>query len=90
MSMTAPMIWDLASCHGGVPVQESVVSTILWRYQTAAAPPTISASSLVIAACRLVVDQLQVADQLAGASEAAFIATMRAAISQATFSTAPR
>ncbi len=37
----------------------------------------------------LVVDELQLVDQLPALSEALFIATMRAAISQATFSTAP-
>ena len=54
---------------------------------TAAAPPTISDSSLVIAAWTgLVVDQLQFADHVLALSVAAFIATMRALCSDAMFS----
>ncbi len=55
--------------------------------QTAAAPATISDSSLVIAAWRrLVVDQLQLVDDRRALSDAAFIATMRALCSDAMFS----
>src|SRR5690606_29135541 len=59
-------------------------------YEMAAAPPTISDSSCVIAAWRaLLYSSCSDSISSPALSDAAFIATMRAAISQATFSTAP-
>ncbi len=59
-------------------------------YETAAAPATISDSSCVIAAWRCLLYSSCRSSMMSPAlSEADFIATMRAAISQATFSTTP-